>query len=228
MHRSLPVVAALLLSAALAGCENPAADKPKAQVSDAPAQTAAVAPGAQKAVSTGAPAAPGVKESLPIAAEGSSIGFVGSKVTGKHEGSFKQFSGTIDLVDGAAEKSKVTISIDTESVTTDTEKLTGHLKSPDFFDTAKFPKATFESTEIKAGGAAGATHTITGNLDLHGVKKVIAFPATLTVTADAVTAKAEFAINRKDFAINYAGKADDLIRDEVLIKLSIRAPRAKK
>jgi polyisoprenoid-binding protein YceI len=237
MHRTLPVALALALSAALAGCDDPAKDAPKATVTDAPKPTAAAtakpttpaatatAAASAAPAATGASAAAGPKESLAIAADGSSVGFVGSKVTGKHEGSFEKFSGTIDLVDGAIEKSKVTISIDTESVKTDMEKLTGHLKSGDFFDTAKFPKATFESTEIKA---AGTGFTVSGNLDLHGVKKAVSFPATITVAPDAVTAKAEFAINRKDFGIVYAGKADDLIRDDVLIKLSVKAPRAKK
>jgi hypothetical protein len=42
-----------------------------------------------------------------------------------------------------------------------------------------------------------------------------------------VTVKSEFAINRKDFGIVYAGKADDLIRDDVVIHLDLRAPRQK-
>ena len=63
--------------------------------------------------------------------------------------------------------------------------------------------------------------------ELHGVKKTISFPATVNVADDAVTAKSEFSINRKDFGINYPGKVNDLIRDDVLIKLDIRAPRKK-
>jgi hypothetical protein len=43
--------------------------------------------------------------------------------------------------------------------------------------------------------------------------------------ADAVSVDAEFAINRKDFNIVYAGKPDDLIKDDVLIKLTIRAKK---
>lgn len=229
MHRPLSIVAALLFTTALAGCDNPADTKPKAQVSDAPAASAKpnTAAAASAVVAAGTAAA-GVKETLAIAADGSKVEFVGSKLTGRHEGHFTKLSGSIELVDGAVEKSKVSMTIDTDSVTTDADKLTGHLKSPDFFDTAKFPKATFESTAIRVGGAAGATHTMAGNLDLHGVKKVISFPATITVAADSVSATAEFVINRKDFGIVYAGKADDLIRDDVVLKLSLKAPRVKK
>jgi len=217
MRFSRNYVYLLPLLLAAAGCKNPADDKPKATVSDS-------ATGVTTAAETHGK---GTVESLVIAANESKVGFVGSKVTGSHEGSFSSASGTIDLVDEKAEKSKVMVSIDTESVKTDNEKLTGHLKSPDFFDTAKFPKATFTSTEIKPGGDKGATHTLTGDLDLHGVKKKISFPATIRVTPDSASTDAEFVINRKDFGIVYAGKADDLIRDEVVIKLSVKAPRKK-
>ena len=156
------------------------------------------------------------------------IGFVGSKVTGKHEGSFSGVTGYVVL--GAGDKvegGKVKVDIDTNTAKTDQEKLDGHLKSPDFFDTQKFPKATFESTDIKPGGEKGATHTVTGTLDLHGVKKSISFPAKIEVKPDEVDASAEFSINRKDFGLVYAGKADDLIRDDVVIKLDVKAPRKK-
>jgi hypothetical protein len=75
--------------------------------------------------------------------------------------------------------------------------------------------------------ANGGTHTITGNFDLHGVKKSISFPATIQVSPDSVSANAEFSINRKDFGINYPGKADDLIRDGVVIKLTIQGSSQK-
>jgi polyisoprenoid-binding protein YceI len=193
------------------GCANPAADKPQATVSEATQTPAAVTP-------AGA-------ETLPITPENSKIEFIGSKVTGSHNGSFKQFSGTINLAKEGIDQSQVTIEVDTNSVVTDADGLTQHLKTADFFDVAKYPKATFTSTKIEPAATAGATHTVTGNLDLHGMKKSISFPANIQVAADAVTVNAEFAINRKDFGINYAGKANDFIRDEVVMKLSVKAPR---
>lgn len=219
----IAVPAALLLS--LAGCEDPTKDKPKATVSSAtpaaPTQTAAAA-----AKPTNAPAA-ATTETYAIDAASSSIGFVGSKVTGKHEGKFETVTGSIALAGGKPEGGKITIDVDTSSVKTDDPKLDGHLKSPDFFDVARFQKATFTSTEIKAGGEGGASHTVTGELDLHGTKKTITFPVTITVGDDAVTGTSEFSINRKDFGIVYPGKKDDLIRDDVLLKLNLKAPRKK-
>ena len=169
----------------------------------------------------------GRNETLAITPENSKVEFVASKVTRSHNGSFKQFSGAIDLAPDNIPTSRVTIDIDTASVATDTDRLTAHLQKPDFFDVAKFPKGTFVSTKIEPGIKASTNYEVTGNFDLHGVKKSITFPAMITVTADSVSVTAEFAINRKDFGIVYQNIGDDLIRDEVVIKLTLKVPRKK-
>lgn len=209
MNTKLLVVSSFFV--ALAACNNdPAKGKSTAAVADP---------------TVAAPVVTGVKYAFDQ--KGSKVEFVGAKITAKHEGSFKTFTGNIQLVDNDPLKSQVQAEIDAASLeTVDSEKLTGHLKSADFFDVAKFPKAKFVSTAIKAGGEKGATHTITGNLELHGVTKSITFPATVKVAGDAVDVDAEFAINRKDFGLVYPGKPDDLIKDEVLIKLTIRSKKA--
>ena|SRR5258708_3585992 len=135
----------------------------------------------------------------------------------------KQFAGAIDLVKNSVEMSRVSIFIQTNSVVTDEPDLTNHLQTPDFFDVAKYPKANFTSTKIEAAG--GANYNVTGNFDLHGVKKSIQFPAEITVAPDSVSVSAEFSINRQDFKLVYPGKADDLIRDGVVIKLTVKVPR---
>jgi polyisoprenoid-binding protein YceI len=193
------------------GCANPAANKPKATVANAAPES-----GGSK---------PAGAETLVISPENSKVEFVAAKVTRSHNGSFKQFAGAIDLVKDSFEASRVQIDIQTSSVVTDEDALTKHLQTPDFFDVAKYPKATFTSTKIEAANTGGATHSVTGNFDLHGVKKSIAFPATITVAPDSVSVNAEFAINRKDFGIVFQNKADDLIRDGVVIKLTLKVPR---
>ena len=202
----------LLLTLMVAGCSDPAANKPRASVGNAAPESTSPKTGG---------------ETLTISPDNSKVDFVAAKVTRSHNGSFKQFGGTIDLVNGSPEQSVVTINIDTGSVMTDEDSLTAHLKTADFFDVARYPKASFVSTKIEPNKANGATHTITGNFDLHGVKKSISFPAMIQVAPDSVSANAEFSINRKDFGINYPGKADDLIRDGVVIKLTLRVPRKK-
>jgi polyisoprenoid-binding protein YceI len=174
--------------------------------------------------SSNAPAAAGAAYS--ITPQNSQVAWTGSKVTGKHEGSFSSFTGEITLVDGAVDKSRVTVDIDTASLTTVPENLVHHLKTADFFNVEQFPKATFASTSIaKTVSDKPNTYQVTGNLTLHGVTKSISFPANIVVEGDTVTAEATFAINRKDFSINYPGKVDDAIRDDVLIRLSLHAAK---
>ena len=115
-----------------------------------------------------------------------------------------------------------------KSVFTDTEKLTGHLQTGDFFEVEKYPQSTFVSTKIVANANKGENNfTVTGDLEMRGQKKSITFPATIKVNDEKVEVGAEFSINRKDFGIVYAGKADDLIRDNVVLKLDLKSERKK-
>jgi polyisoprenoid-binding protein YceI len=213
MRNYLNITTLILIALLTYGCANPAANKPKATVANAAPESDS--------------ARPANAETLVISPENSKVEFVAAKVTRSHNGSFKQFAGAIDLVKNSIEASRVTIDIQANSVLTDEPDLTKHLQTPDFFDVAKYPKATFTSTKIEANNAGGATHSVTGNFQLHGVKKSIAFPARIQVAPDSVSVNAEFAINRQDFGLVYPGKADDLIRDGVVIRLTLKVPRAK-
>lgn len=241
MRRPL-ALAALLATATLlgfgAGCgENAAEDKPEAITGPArpvePLADATPEPGAVSDPSASASETGTEPESIPAGAEaltfsdedGSTIKFVGSKlVGGSHDGGFKDFEGTMYLDPEVGKVQRVETDIQMDSTWADDDKLTTHLKSGDFFDVAKYPAARFVTTEIKPGGADGATHTVVGNLTLHGVTKSIEFPATLTVTDGEASLASEFFIKRSDFGVSYG---PGVIREEVVIKLDVKAPRAK-
>jgi polyisoprenoid-binding protein YceI len=195
----------LLIALALAGCENPAKNKPNAGVA-APVETSSVAPA--------------TAEKYALNSSNTKVSWLGSKVTGKHNGNFEKLSGTLDLVPDALEKSRIVLEIDAASITSDNADLTKHLKSPDFFDVEKYPKTTLTSTSL-------TKDSLTGNLDLHGVTKSITVPITVNVGAEKVSAKSEFVLKRKDFNIVYPGKPNDLIRDEVVVTIAIDVPRSK-
>jgi polyisoprenoid-binding protein YceI len=211
MKRLGALVSLLSLLVIVAACNDPASNVNKAVTGEAQRAASPQTAGGQK---------------YAITPQTSKVEFVGSKVTGSHNGSFEKFNGEIHYANNDLTQSHVKITIDATSVKTDDPKLTEHLKTPDFFDIAKFPEAMFESTKITPGGDKGASHTVTGNLTLHGVTKSITFPATIAVTPDSATVDANFAINRKDFGINYPGAQDNLIRDDVVMKLTIRANKA--
>ena len=201
---SLATVAVLILIGV--ACANPADNVPAAEVGEASAESKAA------------------EGQAFIFSEGSTVSFIGSKVTGSHDGGFNGFEGKIVLVDGEPAMSSIEMVIDMTSLWADNERLTGHLKSADFFEVETYPTATFASTEIMAADEGG--YLVTGNLDLHGVVKSISFPAQIEVGPDSVTATAEFSIMRFDFDVVFPGRPDDLIRDEVVIKFDIVAAPA--
>ncbi len=219
-----------ILSAALfaASCADPAANKPKATTSPSSnsnanaAANTATAPAASTDVFAGFKA---TGTELSFGPETSKIEFTGSKVTGKHDGGFKSFKGAVDLVGDKAETSRVIFDVDMASVFSDADGLTKHLQTGDFFEVEKYPKASFASTKIAPEAGKADTYTVTGDLEMRGVKKSITFPATIKIANGSADVKAEFSINRKDFGIVYAGKADDLIRDDVVLRLDIKAAK---
>jgi polyisoprenoid-binding protein YceI len=162
---------------------------------------------------------------VPFSSEnGSTIGFVGSKkIGGSHEGGFRTFSGSFVLGGNSGEPTleRVTAEIDTRSIWSDDEKLTAHLKNQDFFEVDTYPTARFETTEIVPGGENGATHTLTGNLTLHGVTRSISIPATVEISGNRVTLTSEFVLNKEEFGMTFTGPGG-VIRHEVLVKLNVR------
>ncbi len=210
--QTLTLAFAALFALTLSNCaENPADDVVKAEVEEtSPAET-----------KPAEEAPPGTEPVTYVFTEGSKIGFVGSKVTGSHEGGFTVFEGYFAVAGEALAEAEHKVVIDMASTFSDSEKLTGHLKSPDFFDVETFPESTFVLTGVTP--KEGDTYTMTGDFTLHGVTKKISFPAEVKKEGDTITMKSEFVIDRFDFGIKYPGKADDLIRKDVVIKLDMVA-----
>ena len=168
-------LAILSAAALLSASADPAANKPKATTTAPSANTAANAAPAVDLTKPGVLS--GFKAAgteLSITPERSKVEFTGSKVTGKHDGGFKAFTGVIDLVGDKAETSRVLFEIDMASVFTDADGLTKHLQTGDFFEVEKFPKSSFVSTTIIPDTAKGAGNfTVTGDLEMRGVKKSV-------------------------------------------------------
>ena len=148
-------------------------------------------------------------------------------------GEFGKMSGTIEY-DGTNPASiKVDATIEVSTVNTREPKRDEHLKSPDFFDVAKFPTATFKSKQAVAGAAG--TVKLVGDLTLRGVTKEI----TLEVTGPTQTIKdprgnlkigatATGKINRQDFGVSWSKPLDGggvVVSDEVALTIDIEAGR---
>ncbi len=220
MSRLSLVLSVLLATGlSLASCSSEIDDKPAASVQEV-AAPAEVHPAVADA---GTPSADATTLALdPVQ---SKLEFVGAKVTGDHRGTFKDYTGSLVLnPDGSV--SRLDVEVQLTSLAIEPDRLLGHLKSPDFFDVEQFPTARFSLNRFIEQPSPDATHLVAGELELHGVRKQIEFPAKVTFQDSDVAATALFTINRKDFGIVYPGKPDDLIKDDVLLDVALRFPKS--
>jgi polyisoprenoid-binding protein YceI len=148
----------------------------------------------------------------------------------KVRGSFSTISGSITLPADSTIPTGFTAEIDAATIDTRDPQRDGHLKSPDFFDVATYPKITFTSTHVKPTGAT--SFTATGTLTMHGVSAPITLEAEVSGEGKdpwgnhRVAFEATSKINRKDFGLvwNQALEAGGVaIGDEVTVTLDIES-----
>jgi len=175
----------------------------------------------------------------------SKVTWIGSKPIGKHNGTMNIKDGTLMVADGKIAAASFMIDMKSLAVLDMDAKsngdLAGHLSSPDFFDVAKHPSASFVMSSIKeySGGAKeddattlkieNPTHIISGNLTLMGKAKNIEFPAHVTIEGNKVAAKANFNIDRTNWGISYGNDkslGDKFISPTVNVGFDISATKS--
>ncbi len=162
---------------------------------------------------------PAFGQTLKADKEKSKIGFVGKKPDGKHAGGFKEFKSEAKVDMQSPDKSTLTIEITTDSLWSDNEMLTGHLKNPDFFDVKKYPTIKFESTKVEV---SENTATITGKLTMLDKTVEVKIPCKSEVDEKMLKLTADFKIDRTKWGMVYGkGKVDD----EVELKVELVFPR---
>ena len=149
-------------------------------------------------------------------------------------GKFQDFTGTIHVDRTKPENSSVEFTVQAATVFTNDAKRDEHLKSPDFFDVAKYPTITFKSTSVKPAG--DNVYQVTGDLTMHGVTKSITIPVTFLGEGKDPwgNEKAGFetstTLDRKDYGVNWNKTLDQggvLIGDEVKVQVSVEANKVK-
>jgi polyisoprenoid-binding protein YceI len=144
-------------------------------------------------------------------------------------GEFKGVTGTVTWDDQDVTKSSVNVTIDATTVDTGTAMRDNDLKSPNFFDVAKFPTITFKSTKIEQAGAGKLK--VAGDLTIHGVTKSVVLdvegpsasikdPWGNTRAAIGATTK----VNRQDFGVSGAGTA---VGDDISITIDMEMTKQK-
>jgi polyisoprenoid-binding protein YceI len=172
----------------------------------APARATSMAP-EKPSASAPAPAVPQTSK-WELDPENSSVEFVCKHAAFTNvRGMFQKPSGTVTLDDATPANSKLNATIDVKSISTGVEERDTHLKSPEFFDAAKYPVITFVSTSFT--NSNDASFSMTGNLTMHGVTK----PVTLAVRASPPFQhfgsirrgiEATTSVNRQDFGVGVA------------------------
>jgi polyisoprenoid-binding protein YceI len=169
----------------------------------------------------------------------SKLGFsVTHMMVSETEGKFKVFDGQatsksdIDFTNAA-----ISFSADAASINTEDAKRDGHLKSPDFFDTEKYPTIYFKSTSMKPNGKGKTSYDLEGDLTMHGVTrkvKFLAIGASQTVKDPYGNTKYGFKVtgmlNRKDYGLNWNAALEAggvAVSDEVQINCNIELNKAK-
>ena len=151
----------------------------------------------------------------------SEISFVSKQMGVPVEGKFTRFDAQIVLDPRAPETGRVALAIDTGSAAFGAPELDSELPKPTWFDTPKFPQATFQSNSIKAAGTG--KFEVTGTLAIKGVSRDVRVPVALARGADNVsTASGSFTIKRLDFKIGDGEWADaSLLANDVQVKFKL-------
>jgi polyisoprenoid-binding protein YceI len=151
--------------------------------------------------------------------------WLGEKVTGKHEGTINLQSGWLSWKDNKIQAGEFIIDMNSITESKNNEKLTGHLKSDDFFGVEKFPTAKLvltESTSFEKG-----TATVKGNLSIKGVTNPVEFKAAYQKKDDGTWFFANIVVDRTKYNIRYGSGSffdnlgDKTIYDEFKLKVSL-------
>lgn len=183
--------------------------------------------------------------SYAVDTEGDEIHWVGFKTytDSEHNGEIQVSEGNFTVENG--EITGGTFTIDMMSITNNDlpeegdynqARLIGHLQSEDFFHAEQYPTATFTITgiaEAPADNEKGATHMISGNLDMRGNSKNITIPAMVEINDDMISFKTpEFVIDRTQWEVQALSTSieglakENLVDNNIKLEIALTANRS--
>jgi polyisoprenoid-binding protein YceI len=157
----------------------------------------------------------------------SQIGFAVRHILSPVHGEFKDYEGTIHFDPKTPEDSKISVTIQTASISTDNDMRDHHLQSPDFFDAAKYPTITFKSTKVTT--VSDNKYSVEGDLTMHGVTKSVTLDvdymgADVMMGAKIAGFSATTKIDRRDFGLTWNKTLESgnvMVGNDVTITLDI-------
>ena len=150
----------------------------------------------------------------------SEIVFVSKQMGVPVEGRFKKFDAQISFDPAKPGSSKMAFTVDVGSATLGAPESDAELPKASWFNTAKFPQATFQSTAVK--GLGGGKFEVSGQLNIKGSVQNLVVPVALTQTGASTSASGSFTLKRLAFKIGENEWADtSMVADDVQVKFKL-------
>ena len=150
----------------------------------------------------------------------SEIAFVSKQMGVPVEGVFKKFDARIELDPKKPEAGNVSFSVDTGSASLGIAQTDAELPKPEWFNTPKFPQASFQSGAIK--GLGGGRFEVTGKLTIKGNVRDIVVPVSVVQIAGTSMASGAFTIKRLEFRIGEGDWGDtSIVANEVQVRFNL-------
>src|SRR5258706_1639535 len=156
---------------------------------------------------------------------GSEINFTSKQMGVPVDGKFKKFDAQVAFDPKKPEAAKIGFTIDLASVSLGAAETEAEVAKSDWFDTKKFPQATFQSATVKAAGPG--KFEVAGKLTIKGASQNVVVPVTLAQAGASTTATGSFVIKRLDFKIGDADWKDTaMVANDVQVKFKLALTRA--
>jgi polyisoprenoid-binding protein YceI len=150
----------------------------------------------------------------------SEIVFVSRQMGVPVQGHFRRFDAQLNFDPQRPQASTVRLSVDTGSATLGTPEADAELPKPEWFHTARFPQAIFQSTVVKALG--GGRYEVAGRLTIKGLSQELVVPVQLTQAGGLTTATGGFTLKRLAFRIGEGAWSDtSMVADEVQVRFRL-------
>ena len=155
-----------------------------------------------------------------VVAARSEIVFVSRQMGVPIEGRFKTFGAQLEFDPRRPEAGKVTLTIVMASAAFGASEAEVEVARPAWFDVARFPQATFQSTAIKPAGAG--RFEVVGKLTIKGTAQELTVPVALTQSGSTGSASGSFTLKRLDYRIGEGEWADpSMVANEVQVRFRI-------
>ena len=162
----------------------------------------------------------GAAHAQQVQSAGSEIAFTSKQMGVPVDGRFRKFDAQVAFDPKKPDAAKIAFTIDLASVTLGSAEVEAEVVKPDWFDTKKFPQASFQSTTVKAAGPG--KYEVAGKLTIKGASQNVTVPVALTQAGAATTASGAFVIKRLDYRIGDGDWKDtSMVANDVQVRFKL-------